>query len=198
MEDKFFQKYNDISKEITHFIKQENFPLALEKLNECLEIAPNLSDSHKWYVETAYRKIRLLIKYNKLDELIKFKEESNLIIKKYGSDPFHKWSIAKHLKSLSLIDEYVAYRTLIKSFEKLLLSYSLINEEMVRQDRLKELKEDQKNFFSEIIETIEQHGYKIKSKSELKNMTQKNYSELMNLQLFTALLEIISFPVLIR
>ena len=33
MEDELFQKYNDISKEITHFIKQENFPLALEKLN---------------------------------------------------------------------------------------------------------------------------------------------------------------------
>jgi len=198
MEDKLFQNYSEISKEITQFIKQENFPLALKKLNECLEIALNLSDSHKWYVETAYRKIRLLIKYNKLDELLKFKEESNLIIKKYGSDPFHKWSIAKHLKSLSLIDEYVSYRTLIKSFEKLLLSFGLINEEMVRQDRLDELKEDQKNFFSEILEKIEQHGYKIKSKPDLKNLTQKNYSELTNPKLFTLLLEIISFPVLIR
>ena len=119
-------------------------------------------------------------------------------MKRYGSDPFHKWSIAKHLKSLSLIDEYIAYRSLVKSFERLLLSYGLINEEMVSQNRLEELKEDQKIFFSEILEKIEQHGYKVKNKSELKNLTQSNYSELMNLKLFASLLEMISFPVLIR
>jgi len=187
--------YNDNSKKITQYIKDNNYLEALDKLNENLKISLQLEDSYKYYSETAHRKIKLLIKFNKYDEVIRFKEELSSKIVKYEQEPFYNWTLSKYFKSIALIDEYVAYRSLIKSFEKLLYSYGLINEEMIRQRRLTELKLDQKNFYEELIEKISRYGYNVKNKSELKTIIQKGYSELKEDKIFILLLDLIIFPI---
>lgn len=193
-----FEKYDELSRTISQLIKQEKYQETLQKFDEILETALQLSQADKWFVESASRKIRFLIKFNEWDELKKFEEKCNHIMGKFGDDPFHKWSIAKHLTNMAQIDEYAAYRSVINSLQKALLGFGLINEEMTRQKRLSELVSDQKNFYNELLGKIEKHGYKAKNKTELKKLTQMNNADLQQMDLHKILFEIVDFSVYLR
>jgi hypothetical protein len=69
---------------------------------------------------------------------------------------------------------------------------------MLRQDRLSELKSDQKTFLEELLGKIGNHGYKIKNKSGLKKLTEMNHTDLQNIDLHRTLMEIVNFPVTLR
>jgi hypothetical protein len=85
-----FKRYNTLSKSISQLIKQEKYQETLQKFDEMLETALRLTEADKWYVECSNRKIRFLIKFNKWEELKKFREECNQVISRFGDNPFQK------------------------------------------------------------------------------------------------------------
>lgn len=196
--EELFDQYTKLSKETTKHIKSNAIHSALDCLNESLELSLKLSTPDKWYTETAYRKIRLLIKFNLVTELETFREQYSQVVKKFKTDPFQKFSISNYFNHMALIDEYFAYRFVIKSIEKRIFANSLVNDEMIRQKRESEVKANWKVFYNEILELINKHSFKISNKNALNEYIRFSSEEIKSLKLFDGLIEIINFPVLLR